>query len=62
MQCPKCKSDTNVVDSRPSGEEVRRRRQCAKCGYRFTTYEITLTRKARLELALQAYKESFIHE
>ena len=42
MQCPICKSDeTSVVDSRSikEGLEVRRRRQCEKCNYRFTTYE-----------------------
>ncbi len=42
MRCPKCqKSDTRVVESRDSEEEssVRRRRECLKCGYRFTTYE-----------------------
>lgn len=42
MVCPKCKhSDTRVLDSRDSreGKEIRRRRKCAKCGYRFTTFE-----------------------
>ncbi len=42
MRCPKCqKSDTRVVESRDSEEEgsVRRRRECLKCGSRFTTYE-----------------------
>ena len=41
MQCPKCKNDdTSVVDSRPTGETNRRRRQCVACGYRFTTREV----------------------
>jgi len=42
MRCPKCKHDnTHVVDSRESNEqrEIRRRRQCDKCDYRFTTFE-----------------------
>lgn len=42
MRCPFCKSiDTEVVDSREvmGGESIRRRRQCGKCGRRFTTYE-----------------------
>lgn len=42
MQCPVCKSsETSVVDSRSTKEglEVRRRRECEKCKYRFTTYE-----------------------
>lgn len=42
MFCPKCKSeDTAVIDSRLSeeGRAVRRRRECPKCDYRFTTFE-----------------------
>jgi transcriptional repressor NrdR len=42
MRCPYCgKPDTRVVDSRDvrDGEAVRRRRECAVCGRRFTTYE-----------------------
>ena len=42
MRCPKCggKEDA-VVDSRESisGETIRRRRMCSRCGHRFTTYE-----------------------
>jgi transcriptional repressor NrdR len=42
MRCPSCQyKDTNVVDSRMSsdGASIRRRRKCAKCEERFTTYE-----------------------
>ncbi len=42
MRCPVCKNkDTSVVDSRPveSGFSIRRRRECEKCHYRFTTGE-----------------------
>ncbi|NQT46510.1 MAG: transcriptional repressor NrdR [Candidatus Omnitrophica bacterium] len=42
MRCPFChKEDDKVVDSRASsdGMSVRRRRECLKCGKRFTTYE-----------------------
>ncbi|GEK28566.1 transcriptional regulator NrdR [Furfurilactobacillus siliginis] len=42
MQCPRCHhNDTRVVDSRPTGEgqAIRRRRECEKCGFRFTTFE-----------------------
>ncbi len=42
MKCPACKSDmTQVKDSRPAedGGAVRRRRECTRCGVRFTTYE-----------------------
>ena len=44
MNCPKCKTDTKVIDSRPiEDNKIRRRRECLKqkCGYRFTTIEIT---------------------
>ena len=42
MKCPFCgASDTQVVDSRviDEGESIRRRRRCAACDKRFTTYE-----------------------
>ena len=42
MRCPYCKkSEDKVIDSRESGDAVtiRRRRECLKCGRRFTTYE-----------------------
>lgn len=42
MKCPYCMNiDDKVIDSRMSGEglSVRRRRECLKCGKRFTTYE-----------------------
>jgi transcriptional repressor NrdR len=42
MNCPKCKEkDSRVIDSRIArdGLSIRRRRECQKCGYRFTTVE-----------------------
>ena len=42
MRCPFCKEeDSRVVDSRAAadGNTIRRRRECASCGKRFTTYE-----------------------
>ncbi len=42
MKCPKCLNiDTKVVDSRPVEEAgaIRRRRECEKCNFRFSTYE-----------------------
>lgn len=42
MRCPKCGcEESKVVDSRPSegNDAIRRRRECTKCGFRFTTYE-----------------------
>lgn len=44
MKCPFCGSlDSKVIDSRSSDEKKRRRRECAKCHKRFTTYEIVET-------------------
>jgi transcriptional repressor NrdR len=43
MKCPYCGCvDDKVIDSRASseGNAVRRRRECTKCGRRFTTYEV----------------------
>jgi len=42
VRCSGCgHSETKVVDSRilRDGEAIRRRRECEKCGVRFTTYE-----------------------
>ncbi len=42
MRCPACAaSDTRVIDSRTikDGSEIRRRRSCDECAYRFTTFE-----------------------
>lgn len=50
MKCPFCSSfDTQVIDSRVSeeGDTIRRRRRCAECERRFTTYE-------RVELTMPA--------
>ncbi|BDR56392.1 transcriptional regulator NrdR [Xylocopilactobacillus apis] len=42
MKCPNCGyADTRVVDSRPTklNTAIRRRRQCEKCKFKFTTFE-----------------------
>ena len=40
MRCPHCNHDQHkVVDTRDTGDAIRRRRQCEACGQRFTTYE-----------------------
>ena len=46
MKCLNCESeDSKVVDSRSvqQGTSIRRRRECNKCLFRFTTYEYILT-------------------
>lgn len=42
MRCQYCGClDSKVIDSRPTeeGSSIRRRRECMRCGRRFTTYE-----------------------
>ncbi len=42
MKCPVCyHEDTKVIDSRVAsdGLSIRRRRECLKCSFRFSTYE-----------------------
>jgi transcriptional repressor NrdR len=44
MRCPHCGcNDDKVIESRTlaNGEAIRRRRECERCGYRFTSYERT---------------------
>lgn len=51
MKCPKCGAiDDKVVDSRASqdGNTIRRRRECLKCSYRFTTFEEVLHEELRV--------------
>ncbi len=43
MRCPHCHGEgSRVTDSRGTGNAVRRRRECADCGERFTTLETVL--------------------
>lgn len=51
MICPYCtNTETKVTDKRDSQGITRRRRECLKCGKRFTTYE-------RIELDLNVLKK-----
>lgn len=46
MKCPYCSfEESRVIDSRSAddGERIRRRRECLKCGKRFTTHEVIET-------------------
>ena len=50
MLCIECKkADTKVIDSRDDEKSIRRRRECLKCGFRFTTYEKPETPNIRIE-------------
>ena len=40
MKCPYCGfGESKVIDSRPTEDTIRRRRECMSCEKRFTTYE-----------------------
>jgi transcriptional repressor NrdR len=40
MRCPRCNSeDLRVLETRDRDQVIRRRRECAACGHRFTTTE-----------------------
>ncbi len=64
MHCPFCKApDTRVVDSRlgGDGDQVRRRRECAECGERFTTYEtaeLSMPRVVKQDGTRQSFDEA----
>src|SRR5437867_6749184 len=60
MLCPKCGAeDDRVIDSRSSrdGTSIRRRRECLKCGKRFTTYEEIHREKLRIQKRDGQYEE-----
>ena len=44
INCPDCQTPTITLYSRPQGRVTFRRRQCPKCGGRFTTKEIPCNR------------------
>ena len=59
MQCPYCNhDDSKVIDSRTSDNGVRRRRECIRCGLRFTTYE-NVHRPALLVVKNDVRREEF---
>lgn len=62
LRCPKCEGKTSVVDSRPTCKiEVRRRRVCRSCCYRFTTYEserpLTTADRRVIERQLEKFEQ-----
>jgi transcriptional repressor NrdR len=64
MRCPKCGcQDDKVIDSRASreGATIRRRRQCIKCGHRFTTYE-EVEREELMVVKRDGRREEFSRE
>ena len=62
MKCPYCENkDSKVIESRESSDSVRRRRECVRCGLRFTTYE-TVSRKNIMVLKKDGHAEPFSQE
>lgn len=62
MQCPYCShTETKVTDKRDSGKESRRRRECLKCGKRFSTRERIELGELRV-IKKNGQKESFDRE
>jgi transcriptional repressor NrdR len=64
MRCPKCGClDDKVIDSRASreGATIRRRRECLRCNYRFTTYE-EVERARLMVLKRDGRREEFSRE
>ncbi|MBP7372763.1 MAG: transcriptional repressor NrdR [Opitutaceae bacterium] len=64
MRCPKCTSiEDKVVDSRArkEGNTIRRRRECAECGHRYTTIE-SLVRDGMMVIKRDGRREDFDRE
>lgn len=64
MRCPKCGcQDDKVIDSRASreGATIRRRRECIKCDYRYTTYE-QIERNKLMVVKRDGRREDFSRE
>ena len=65
MRCPQCYcQDDKVVDSRvmKEGVGVRRRRECLKCGHRYTTYEAIIHPNLKVIKKNSGLREEFDRE
>lgn len=64
IDCPKCRSGSHVTNSRQTHGTVRRRRECERCGHRWTTREISdeewlaLTEGTRAEARSKASRKA----
>jgi transcriptional repressor NrdR len=62
VRCPYClEGDSRVIDSREVSGSIRRRRECVRCGQRFTTYE-RLTPVSLLVVKRDGRREPFDRE
>lgn len=56
--CPKCGSDRTITkDVQQQDGNIRRRRECNACGWRYTTMEVPLDEFNRLRYHERDYKE-----
>ena len=61
MVCPKCRSENVlIINSRPRGDTVRRRRECENCSERWTTLEISMEEYQLLTYAFKKSKRTLI--
>lgn len=62
MYCPFCgDSSSKVIDSRDSGDGIRRRRECLVCARRFTTYE-RVQMRSLMVVKRDGRREEFVRE
>jgi transcriptional repressor NrdR len=64
MRCPHCGNvEDKVVESRSlaDGTAIRRRRECADCGYRYTSYE-RIEERPLMVVKSGGHREPFIQE
>ena len=57
MNCPNCQSTSNgILETRKrNSTEIRRRRECTDCSWRWTTIEITADEHSTLKWVSQHY-------
>ena len=53
--CQRCDGDMHVTDSRPKKNRVLRRRECLKCGARYSTLEVFVEDVRFLESAIRLF-------
>jgi hypothetical protein len=57
MNCPLCKNETRVVDSRASiNNTIRRTRACTVCNFRYNTLEILIPDRITTQTFLDAIR------
>ena len=62
MNCPACQHpESKVLETRATGDALKRRRQCLQCNHRFTTHE-RVERKLPLVIKREGRREPFDHD